>query len=374
MVSGLDKFLKEKLEYLKSKNQYRTLSLYDDSFQDFSSNDYLALSVQMQQNNVSTGSSGSRLITGNSIELESLEKEIALWKKTEAALFFGSGYLANLGAIAALAGPRDVVFSDEFNHSCILDGIRLSGAKKFFYKHLDLDHLRELLKKHRANYDKAFVVTDTVFSMQGSCADLKTIIDLKQDYDFAIYIDEAHATGTMASNGAGLYADLFERGLVDKDEVEIQMGTFSKACAVEGAYIAGSRLLIDYLVNYARTFIYSTAPSPLIVSAVRKNLNALITAVDKRENLASNIESFRSKLDAAGFTYTNDRTAIFALEFETNEEVLALSESLLSRKILVKAIRPPTVKKPCLRICLHAHDTNAKLETIIVALQEACQT
>lgn len=366
---SLSKFIDKKLSDLKAINQYRGLKLYNDSFLDFSSNDYLGLAKEsFELDSLQSGSTGSRLITGNSTLIEKLEQEIADWKKTQSALFFGSGYLANLGVISAIAGPRDVIFSDEYNHSCILDGIRLSGAKKFFYRNLDTEHLKELLQKHRKNYENAFVITDTVFSMQGTCADLKAIIGLKKDYDFSIYLDEAHATGTMAKNGAGLYASLVEKEELEADQVDIQMGTFSKAAGVEGAYVAGSKELIEYLINFARTFIYSTAPSPYVVSMVSQNLKRLIKAHDKRIQLDENIEYLRSKLDERELTYTNDRSAVFAINLQSNEEAMNFSDKLLQAKILVKAIRPPTVTKPCLRICLHSSHSQGDIDKLLMQL------
>ena len=364
----LDKYLESKLDSLKEKNEYRSLVI-PEGFLDFSSNDYLGLAKEsLPHFKVSSGSTGSRLITGNSKLFEDLEQKIADWKGTEAALFFGSGYLANLGTISALVGPRDVIFSDELNHSCILDGIRLSGAKKFFYRHLDTEHLQELLEKHRADYDNAFVITDSIFSMQGACCDLPGIIALKEKYDFAFYLDEAHATGTKASNGAGLYADLVEEGKVKPGQVEIQMGTFSKACGVEGGYVAGSKTLIDFLINKARTFIYSTAPSPLIVSAVSHNLDKLIAASDKRVQLQNNISYFAKKLKELDLDFTNDETAIFAINLNSNEQALKLSKEFEDEKIFVKAIRPPTTPKPCLRICLHADHNQAQMDQVLTML------
>jgi 8-amino-7-oxononanoate synthase len=365
----LEDFISNKLNKLKSMDQLRSLDLYTDSLIDFSSNDYLGLvKKDFVFENLKSGSTGSRLITGNSPDLELLEKEIATWKKTEAAIFFGSGYLANLGAISALAGPRDVIFSDELNHSCILDGIRLSGAKKYFYRNLDINHLKELLIEHRSKYQNAFVITDTVFSMQGTCADLKSIIDLKQEFDFSVYIDEAHATGTMGLSGAGLYASLVEQNQVKANQVEVQMGTFSKACGVEGAYVAGSKVLIEYLINFARTFIYSTAPSPYVVAMVRQNLSRLVNADEERKSLSENIEYLRQKLDSFNVDYQNDQTPIFSVVFESNKKVLELSEKLLLNKILVKAIRPPTVPQPCLRICIHSDHKKEDLDKLISLL------
>ena len=366
---NLEDFISKKINHLKSINQYRSLELYDEELLNFSSNDYLGLAKNsFDFSDLAAGSTGSRLLTGNSKELVELEKEIADWKNTEAAIFFSSGYMANLGAISALAGPRDVIFSDELNHSCILDGIRLSGAKKFFYRNLDYQHLEELLEKHRTEYDKAFVITDTVFSMQGTCCDLKAITKLKAQHNFITYIDEAHATGTMAKSGAGLYASLVEANEIEAKQVDIQMGTFSKACGVEGAYIAGSKELIDYLINFARTFIFSTAPSPYVISMLRQNLAALINAQEQRSLLEENINYFRAKLKDLRINFSNDMTAIFAINVKTNDEALALSKEFIEQKILVKAIRPPTAPLPCLRICLASWHKKEDLDKLVSIL------
>lgn len=368
---SLEEFLTKELERLKDQDQYRELKTYSDDYLDFSSNDYLALrkNSDFVFSNLDSGSTASRLITGNSEQCEALEEKVAEWKGTEAALLFGSGYLANLGAISALAGPRDLIFSDELNHSCILDGIRLSGAKKFFYKHLDMAHLETLLEKHRADYQKAFVITDSIFSMQGTVADLESMCALKDKYDFALYLDEAHATGVLGASGAGLYASLVEAAKLEPGKVEIQMGTFSKACAVEGGYIAASKAVIDYLVNFARTFIYSTAPSPYTLAMIEQNLEALIAAEAGRDKLAMNINYLRQALVKLGLNFTNDEVPIFAILLDSNAQALELSEKLLEKNILVKAIRPPTVPQPCLRICLHADHSFEDIDALISVMR-----
>jgi len=369
MSENFEKYLEQELELVMQQEQYRSLKSYTSDFVDFSSNDYLGFAKQDYALSVSaSGSTGSRLITGNSAELQALEKQIATWKNTEASLFFGSGYLANLGTISALAGPRDVIFSDEYNHSCILDGIRLSGAKKFFYENLNYQHLYSLLKTHRHKYRNAFVISDSVFSMQGTCVDVEKLYELKKDFDLFLYLDEAHATGVFAKNGAGLFAQELEKKPDLKNAIDIQMGTFSKACAVEGAYVAGSYQLIDFLINKARTFIYSTAPAPVVVTLVRKNLQLLINAQDKRKQLHENIKYFEQGLKTIQCDFTHQASPIFAINFSSNQEVLVLSKKLLEQKLLVKAIRPPTVKRPCLRVCIHASHSKEDLDALLAQL------
>jgi 8-amino-7-oxononanoate synthase len=314
------------------------------------------------------GSTGSRLLTGTHNSHQELEKEIAYWKKTEAAIFFGSGYLANIGSIPALANPRDVIFSDELNHACILDGIKLSGAKKFFYKHKDLNHLEELIKTHRDKHQKAFIISDTVFSMDGDRAEIDKLSALAKKFDLSLYLDEAHATGIYGSSGAGLVEEYLDKNLIAQSEIAIQMGTFSKALGVEGGYIAGSNLLIDFLKNSARSFIFSTAPSPIISKQILNNINLIKSNPSQRLKLKGNIEYFRKKLIENKIAFSNDHTSIFAIPCKSNQEALAKSSFLISSGFLVLAIRYPTVASPRLRICLSAKHSKENLDKLLKLL------
>ena len=259
MPQDLNSFLNEATAKLQSKSLWREFETYQEcssKYVDFCSNDYLGLAKASQpellefivgQEDIYLGSTGSRLTTGTHEEHLELEEKIAKWKGTEAALFFGSGYLANLGALSSVLTPRDVVFNDAVNHSCIQDGIRLSGAKRVNFEHIDLEDLEHKLAKHRNDFAKAIIATDTIFSMDGDRADLVAISSLAKKYNCSVYVDEAHATGVFGSNGAGLVEELKEQNLLEANDIEIQMGTFSKALGLEGAYIAGSKVLIDYL-------------------------------------------------------------------------------------------------------------------------------
>lgn len=401
---SLNIFLQENLTKLRKKNLVRETKSFDKtSLIDFSSNDYLGLGKRIlspadlytkeiqgflfsssnedesedrqislwdkleapafkQHESLYIGSTASRLVTGTFPVHERLEKKISSWKKSEAALCFGSGYLANIGTIPALVGPRDLVFSDELNHACILDGIKLSGAKKFFYRHNDIAHLKELLIKHRDDYEQAIVITDSIFSMDGDRARLEEIIKLKQEFCFSIYVDEAHATGVLGSTGAGLVEELSEAGKISSSDVEIQMGTFSKAIAVEGAYITGSKELIEFLKNKARSFMFSTAFSPLIASLILRNLEFAINKNDLRKKLKNNIDYFKQELIKHEVkNWTNEDTSIFSIKLGDNLETINASTALIKKGFLVMAIREPTVPYPRLRICISAKHNETEL-------------
>lgn len=367
----LDEFFEEKLTELKNKNLYRSENVYRSSNKDlidFASNDYLGLAnqaISLEKNQENYGSTGSRLLTGTHEIHQELEKEIAKWKKTESALFFGSGYLANIGTIPALANPHDVIFSDELNHACILDGIKLSGAKKFFFKHKDLKHLEELIRTHRANYQKAFIISDSIFSMDGDRAQIDRLSMLAMQYNLGLYLDEAHATGIYGSSGAGLVEEFYDQKLINPIDITVQMGTFSKAVGVEGGYIAGSRLLIDFLKNTARSFIFSTAPSPLITKQILDNILSIKNNPGLRFQLKDNINYFREKLLQNQINFSNQETSIFALPCKSNQSALDKSSLLLKSGFLVLAVRYPTVASPRLRICLSAKHSKLQMDKLI---------
>lgn len=366
----LESFLAKSIAEIKEKQLYRKAEFFDSSIVDFSSNDYLGLAQNQAEgiDGMLVGSAASRLITGTKEIHDELEEQIAFWKKTEAAIFYGSGYLANLGTIASLMSPKDVIFSDETNHSCIMEGIRLSGAKKFFYRHNDAEHLKELLETHREKFEKAMIISDSIFSMDGDIADIQKLVELKKEHNTFLYLDEAHASGVFGDTGGGLVEKCVEDGLIEKNDVDIQMGTFSKAIGVEGGYVAGSKLLIDFLINKSKTFIYSTAPSPIVSKLVLNNLNQAIKASELRIKLHYNIAFFRRLLERKEIQFINDKTAIFAIECQSNEEALEKAENLYNKGFLVKAIRPPTVPSPRLRICLSAKHGEIEIEDLVALL------
>ncbi len=418
---NLQTFLAEELNELKAKNLYRKATNHlklNPGIINFSSNDYLGLGSKIinasdfyhnleiqksiiagkldifsgeasldnhfsqgslfkqdleptpQIHTMQYGSTGSRLTTGSHEIHEILERFIANWKQTEAALVFGSGYLANLGTLSALLNPRDVVFTDQYNHSCIFDGIRLSGAKKFIYSHNDTEHLQDLLSKHRGSFAKAIIVTDTVFSMDGDRAKLKELTQLSKSFECTMYVDEAHATGVLGPTAAGLVEELVSQGQINYSDIEIQMGTFSKAVGLEGAYIAGSKELIDFLKNKARTFVYSTASSPIILNKVLENLKIIKENNILRDKLKNNILFFQNCLKAnPSLKWSNEDTAIFSIELGDIEQTIKASEQLKAKGLLVLPIRPPTVPTPRLRVCISAKHSEEEISRLIEGIK-----
>lgn len=366
---NLSNYLQAELEKIAGKNLFRDIEnkvIKDDELC-FSGNDYLGLAAKKflsaeEFAALPFGSSGSRLTTGTHQVHLDLESTIARWKKTEAAIFFSSGYMANLGAISSLVTARDVAFVDELAHACILDALRLTKVRKFIFPHNDTEQLKKLLEKNRADYKNSFILTDSVFSMDGDRAPLAELLELAEEFDTEIYLDEAHGAGVLGETGAGLAEELSAT-----KSIAVQMGTFSKAIGLEGGYVAGSKALIDFLRNKARTFIYSTAPSPIIVREAQLRIEALMKGEleQERKKLSTNIQLLQKLLKEKSFThfrssdelaetpkFYNDDTAIFALFPEADP--VALAEKLRQEKIFVTAIRPPTVKTARLRISMSA--------------------
>jgi 8-amino-7-oxononanoate synthase len=294
------------------------------------------------------GSSGSRLITGNMTVHRRLESRLAEFKGTDAALLFGSGYMANAGIIPALSQAGEVIFSDELNHASIVDGCRLSHAETFIYDHGDLEHLAWGLRQARGR--ASLIVTDTVFSMDGDIAPLEGIAELAHNHDVRVMVDEAHATGTVGPDGRGAVAAL---GLTS--EIDVIVGTLSKALGAYGAFAACDTQVARYLVNSARSFIYSTAPSPPVVAAAAEALEILIEQPRRVSRLRQNAQLFRRELVRRGFDVEEDpgsRGAAHIIPLVIGEPELAMkmSTECLERGVFAQAIRPPTVPDGMSRI------------------------
>lgn len=329
-----------------------------------SSNNYLGLAgdpriteaVIKATEKYGTGSTGSRLISGTHKLHTELEEKLAELKETERALVFSTGYAANIGAISALFTTKDAVYSDELNHASIIDGIKLSGADKFIYKHCDTQDLEKLLEENHKKYRFNVIITDSVFSMDGDRAPLKEITDLKEKYGAVLFLDEAHAFGIYGERGQGLAHEL---GLNQK--VDIQMGTLSKAAGSEGGYIAGKAELIEYLINKSRSFIFSTAPSIPTTAASIKAVEIIGSDSELRKKLWENIEYFSSVL-----TMTKQaESAIFCIKFDDIQKTMQISKDLLEKhNIMASCIRPPTVKIPRIRLCTMALHTKEDLDYV----------
>lgn len=330
----------------------------------FCSNNYLGLandsrlgqtiidSIQEQ----GYGSSASRLICGNMPAHHRLEKSMAAFKQTEACLLFSTGYMANIGVISSLFGKDDVIFSDRLNHASIIDGIRLSGAQMKRYQHNDMDHLRRLLQGTSGLKNRC-IITDTVFSMDGDIAPLDQIAKLAQEFECQIMVDEAHAFGVMGEQGQGA-AQHF--GVQDK--IDIQMGTFSKAAGSFGAYCCTSKNLNEFLINKARSFIYTTGLPPLVAAASLKGVEIIKEDQALRNKLWDNTHYMRAALRLAGFNTMHSATPIIPIVVENSDQCVKFSDLLFQEGVFVSAIRPPTVPQNTSRLRVTVMATHSKTD------------
>ena len=337
----------------------------------FASNNYLGLAGDRRLIDAAisatemygTGSTGSRLVTGHLALHEELESTIADLKNTEAALVFSSGYLANLGTIAAIVGARDLILGDEYNHSCLKKGGLLSGATAIDYQHLNLADLTAKLQEHRAKYRRCLITTDSVFSMDGDLAPLREIMDLAHQYDCMVLVDEAHGTGVFGDRGGGLTQALGIR------ENLIQVGTLSKALGSLGGYVAGSAKLIDYLRNRAATWIYTTALSPADTGAAIAAIKIIKTENNLREKLWQNVGFLKQGLQNLGFQAIAFDSPIVAIEMGDIAKTLQMATHLRENGIFAPAIRPPTVPTPRIRLTLMASHTHEQIQYFMQCLQ-----
>ena len=326
----------------------------------FASNDYLGLatspalaSAAAQALSRGAGATASRLVSGGDSSYSALEAKIARFKGTESALVFGSGYLANVGVIGALAGRGDAIFSDRLNHASMLDGCAVSGAAVFRYRHLDMEDLESMLADaDRTHEGRKLIVTETLFGMNGDLAPVKRLVELKHSYGAALMIDEAHAGGVFGPRGEGYASELGPA-----EEVDLHMGTFGKAFGSYGAYVAGRDLWIRYLVNTCRSFIYTTALPPSVVGAVDAAIELIEQAAPLRRKMKTLAERFRGGLDAAGLTCDGSGTQIVPVVVGPSRAAAEASSRLEAEGILAPAMRPPTV--PAGRACLRFSVTSA---------------
>jgi len=376
--------LQKDLQDLESLGIYRSLKTLDSPqgreiilegkrVLNFCSNDYLGLANDARIKRAAleaiaeygVGCGASRLVCGNMMPHEKLEADLALFKNTESALVYSSGYMANTGIIPALMDRRSVVLSDKLNHASIIDGIILSRAKLVRYPHADMQALREILENLPAAQRK-LIVTDTVFSMDGDRAPLREIVDLAGHYEAMIMVDEAHAFGVLGKRGSGLVEELSLEGQVD-----IQMGTLSKAAGSFGAYACGTKVLRDYLINKSRSFIYTTAIPPALAQASRAALQIIRQGDSLRRQLQLNANYLRVELDILGFDTMNSSTPIIPILVKDPLQAKAMSKRLLEQGIFVQAIRPPTVPMATsrLRLTVMATHTQEDLDRLLNALR-----
>jgi len=351
--STLDRIERE-LHALRAKSLYRQLDAADDF--DFCSNDYLGLAqhpdliaaiAAATASASRVASTGPRLLSGHHRSWEQLEQEFAEYVHMESSLYFGSGYAANLGLLGSVARRGDTVYSDASNHASLIDGIRLSGCRKIIFPHLDLDFLESALAENPDRGER-FIVTESLFSMDGDRAPIIGLAGLADRYGAALIIDEAHATGVYGTAGCGL----IPHEIRSSDLLIGAVYTCGKALASPGAFVAGSSRLIEFLVNRARTFIFSTALPPYIAAQVRTALKLVAAADTERRQLGQQSRRLRDRLSNQGVHIGNTDSQIVPVLLGTNEAAIAATEQLKGVGFSIRPIRPPTVPEGRARLRL----------------------
>ncbi|MBL7071668.1 MAG: 8-amino-7-oxononanoate synthase [Candidatus Omnitrophica bacterium] len=379
-MGRIEKFLSEReergllrtLEPADSRHDGK-IRFEDEEFIDFSSNDYLGLSGHPKVKNASkkaidefgASASASRLLSGDLSLCHRLEEATAEFKGKESSLVYNSGYQANVGIISALCKKGDAIFLDELSHASIIDGMLLSGARFFTFRHNDPGHLLSLLKKERPRFKEALIITETIFSMDGDRCPLREIIGLKESYDCRLLVDEAHATGIFGKNGSGVAE---EEGLAEK--VDMIMGTFSKALGSFGSYVATTGRIKDYLINSSRSFIYSTALPPSVIAANLAALGLIKEEPWRRSELLKNSDYLRGELSKSGFTVKGS-SQIIPIILGESRAAADMSRCLKEKGYRALPIRPPTVAmgESRLRLSLTYYHKKEVLEKFVHDIQ-----
>ncbi len=363
---------KNKIIELKQTENFRKLpEKISNNLINLCSNDYLGLNndkklyddflTLLYKKNRKFSSCSSRLLSGNSIEHYELEELIASKYKSQACLLYNSGYHANVGILSALAEKKDLIISDKLIHASLIDGIRLSKATVARYKHSDYFHLEKILLKSRDDFENVFIVSESIFSMDGDTADLKKLIELKNKYKCFLYIDEAHAVGVRGKNGLG-YAE--ELGV--KNEIDFIIGTFGKAMASIGAYVVCNNIFKQYLVNHSRTLIYTTALPPVNLAWSKYIFEQLHSFNDRRKKLEILNLKFAKLLNL------DYRSHIIPYIIGSNKDAIKASENLKQQGLYVLPVRYPTVPKGTarLRFTLNANMDFEKIKHIKTAINK----
>ncbi|WP_250294745.1 aminotransferase class I/II-fold pyridoxal phosphate-dependent enzyme [Wolbachia endosymbiont of Oedothorax gibbosus] len=378
------KLYDEYCNILQNKGKYRELpeAILDSSknFIDFSTNDYLGFNqsgmlfeaARSAGIKFGVGSTGSRLLSGNKKIFEDLEKRIAQDKGTESALIFNSGFQANITVLASLLdqsvlGNKPIVFFDKLNHASLYQAIFLSNAELVRYQHNDVNHLSNSLTRFKNDLRPKFIVTETIFGMDGDIAPIEKIFALSKEHEAFLYLDEAHATGIIGHNGYGLATS------INFQEIpHLVLGTFSKALGCFGAYVACSSVIKNYLINKCPGFIYSTSLSPMIIGAAAKAWDLVQHLADQRQALFFKAVNLRNKLQNLGFNTGDSVTHIIPIILGDEDIVMSAKEKLLKQGLVVSAIRPPTVPPGTsrLRIALNVNHTESNLDHLVHVLQQ----
>ncbi|TVQ47842.1 MAG: 8-amino-7-oxononanoate synthase [Gloeocapsa sp. DLM2.Bin57] len=372
-------WLAKSLTTIHKANWYRSVTAYegkagtivscgDAELINFASNNYLGLAGSDRlitaaveaTKKYGTGSTGSRLLTGHRIIHQQLEAKLASLKGTEDALVFSSGYLANLGVITAIVGEKDLIVADEYNHSSLKQGAKLSRAKVYNYSHNNILELAQYLYQERHKHRRCLIITDTVFSMDGDLCQLPQLVNLAETYDAMLLVDEAHATGVIGKTGAGCVEYFNCRG----KEI-IQVGTLSKALGSLGGYVAGSSILIDFLRNRAATWIYTTGLSPGDTAAALAAIEIITTEPGIRESLWQNVTYLNNQLTKHSLNCLPTQSPIICLPCSNPQQALQIAAKLREAGILAPAIRPPTVPTSRIRFSVMATHKQEHLDRLV---------
>jgi 8-amino-7-oxononanoate synthase len=357
---------------LESRSQRRTL--VEISGVNLCSNDYLGLAdnpslkqsvIEAVARAARIGGTGSRLLSGHGAVWNELEEEFAAFAGSEATLYLGSGYAANIGLLTSLASKNDVFFSDALNHASIIDGIRLSGARKIIYSHRDLNTLKTSLKENQSKPGRKLIVTETVFSMEGDVVPLDAIVALAEKYGAGVIVDEAHATAVHGPDGRGIAAQFLADG-----RILAAMHTCGKALASAGAFVCGTAVLREHLINHTRIFIFSTAMPPYMAEQIRAALRLAAGMNTERAELLARSQDFAKSLQRDGWETLGTTTQIVPAVIGANDAAVAAAEFLQRAGFAVRAIRPPTVPPGTARIRFSVTHklTAAELEKLAAAL------
>ena len=357
--------LSEILQDIKEKGNYRAIRyikplsatkvLYNSKEHlNLCSNSYLSLHVHPDIVNAArqaaveygSGTCSSRSVSGSIDLYEELEEEIAAYKGYGNALIFSNGYMANIGIISTLTDTGDTIFSDELNHSSLIHSMRLSRAKKVIYKHRDVNDLEKKIRRDRG-WGRKFIITESIFSMDGDIAPLRDIFELKKKYDVYIMLDDAHGTGVFGEKGTGL-EELFALS----GSIDVHMATFGKALGSFGAFVLADKVLLEYLVNRAKTFMYTTALPPSSLAASLAALRLIKMDISFKEELWENIDYMRNSLIQAGFDLKESAGPIIPIVVGEDAKTVKMQEILMEKGLFLQAIRPPTVPEGTSRLRL----------------------
>ncbi|PWT82954.1 MAG: 8-amino-7-oxononanoate synthase [Blastocatellia bacterium] len=368
---GLRSRVAQRMAAIRAAQTWRTLQ--SPSGIDLCSNDYLALSKHphLKERMIDAvrhegcGSTGSRLLRGERDCFGEVERRFAVFKRTERSLYFSSGYLANVAVLTTLPEPGDVIFSDERNHASLIDGIRLSSAARVVFPHNDVQTLTSLLGQHHSK--RTFIVTESLFSMDGDLAPLTAYAALCRLYGSSLIVDEAHAVGVYGADGAGLIDPEIA------DDVVVSVNTAGKALGVSGAFVAGPSWAIEYLIQLARPFMFSTAPPPPVAGALQASLDLVESEPERRQTLARLSRNLRSRLVEAGIPVPHGPSHIIPIVLGDNHRASAVADRLRGAGFDVRAIRPPSVPLGTarLRIALNVGISDAVIDQFVRVLAAA---